>query len=207
MAFFPIGIKLEGRTCLIAGGGSVALRKTAALLDFGGIVTVVAPRVEGQFKALQKRFPRELTIVKRNFKETDLEECYLAVAATDDREINHRIAVMCQENGILVNVVDQPQECSFFFPAIVKKGDVTVSVSTSGSSPLLSRYIRQQIQEQLPEHIGTISETMEEYRGYVIEKVPDQKMRRDILKQMMQRAFEKQDGLSKEEIDEMIAGY
>ena len=112
MAYFPMFIDIEKKKCLVAGGGTVALRKVRVLLDFGAQITVVAPQIDPQILQLTGN----VCVKERTFEPEDLKECVLVVAATDDVTENHRIARMAQKKHIPVNAVDQQEDCSFIFP-------------------------------------------------------------------------------------------
>lgn len=125
---FPMFIELEDRPCLVVGGGKVAARKAAALASFGAKVTTVAPEVSG-----------------RGFAESDIEGMALVVAATDDREVNRRVADLCKAKGIPVNAVDDPSNCTFIFPAVFRKGPITAAVSSGGACPVAAKLVRDRI--------------------------------------------------------------
>lgn len=140
MAHFPMFVDLSGKPCLVVGGGQVALRKVKALLDFGADITIVSPEVCPQLLQLP------VFVVPRVFDERDCSGMTLVVAATDDRGVNHRIAVCCRKLGLPVNVIDSREESSFLFPAYQKSGDVVAAFSGSGNSPLIA----QKLKEQMP---------------------------------------------------------
>lgn len=120
MAYFPMFIDIEKKKCLVAGGGTVALRKVRVLLDFGAQITVVAPQIDPQILQLTGN----VCVKERTFEPEDLKECVLVVAATDDVTENHRIARMAQKKHIPVNAVDQQEDCSFIFPSYLKHRDL-----------------------------------------------------------------------------------
>ena len=114
MAYFPFYIDIENKKCLIAGGGEVAYRKAEAVLLFGAEVMVTAPKICEELTLLS-RDNQKLLLVQRKFCEKDLEDIFFVIAATDDRKVNDRIFRLCTEKQILVNVVDEKEQCSFFF--------------------------------------------------------------------------------------------
>lgn len=143
---FPMFMKFEGRQCLVVGAGKVGEPKVAGLLDTGARVRVVAldasPRVREWAGA--GRIELEL----RAFSPDDLEGAFLAVVATSSRTLNERIYREAQRCGVLCNVVDVPDLCDFFYPAVVRRGDLQIAVSTAGQSPSLAQKIRQQLEKQ-----------------------------------------------------------
>ena len=128
MAYFPMFIDIEKKKCLVAGGGTVALRKVRVLLDFGAQITVVAPQIDPQILQLTGN----VCVKERTFEPEDLKECVLVVAATDDVTENHRIARMAQKKHIPVNAVDQQEDCSFIFPSYLKHRDLVGAFSSAG---------------------------------------------------------------------------
>ena len=139
MAYFPMFIDIEKKKCLVAGGGTVALRKVRVLLDFGAQITVVAPQIDPQILQLTGN----VCVKERTFEPEDLKECVLVVAATDDVTENHRIARMAQKKHIPVNAVDQQEDCSFIFPSYLKHRDLVGAFSSAGNSPVLTQYLKE----------------------------------------------------------------
>lgn len=171
MAYFPFFVDLEGQRGLIVGGGTVALRKAEKLLPYGPALTVVAPEPVSELAAL----PVELT--RREFQPEDLDRADFVIAATDNEEENHRISALCQERKIPVNVVDDKEACSFLFPALVRRGNLSVGVSTGGSSPTAAIWLKEQIEGLLPEQTEEILTWLEEQRPILKERLPDQRAR------------------------------
>ena len=145
MTYFPMFLKLENAPCLVAGGGAVALRKVKTLLSFGAEIMLVAPEIAPELE----KFPR-VHLVKRRFCPEDLEGMTLAVAATDEADVNREIARLCRDRQIPVNVADQPEEGTFVFPAVLQKGSLTIGVSTGGASPAAAVYVKEKIASVLP---------------------------------------------------------
>ena len=142
MTYFPMFLKLEDAPCLVVGGGAVALRKVKTLLSFGAEITLVAPEIAPELEKLP-----QVHLVKRCFCPQDLEGVTLAVAATDDKEVNREIARLCRARQIPVNVADQPEEGTFVFPAVVQKGSLTIGVSTGGAAAV---FVKEKIASVLP---------------------------------------------------------
>ena len=171
MAYFPFFVDLEGQRGLIVGGGTVALRKAEKLLPYGPALTVVAPEPVSELAAL----PVELT--RREFQPEDLDRADFVIAATDNEEENHRISALCQGRKIPVNVVDDKEACSFLFPALVRRGNLSVGVSTEGSSPTAAIWLKEQIEGLLPEQTEEILTWLEAQRPLLKERLPDQRAR------------------------------
>ena len=153
MAYFPMFIDIEKKKCLVAGGGTVALRKVRVLLDFGAQVMVVAPQIDSQIL----RLTGNVCVKERTFEPEDLKECVLVVAATDDAAENHRIAQLARENNIPVNAVDQQEDCSFIFPSYLKHQDLVGAFSSAGNSPVLTQYLKEALKDILTEELGQIN--------------------------------------------------
>ena len=130
MAYFPFFVELAGASGLVAGGGKVALRKVEKLLPYGPRLTVIAPRIDEKILAMPG-----VVCLRRAFEPADLEGKDFAVAAAGDREVNHWISRLCRERKIPVNVVDDKEASSFLFPSLIKRGELSVGISTGGSSP------------------------------------------------------------------------
>ena len=146
MGWFPFFIQLEGARGLLVGGGRVALRKAEKLLPFGAQLTVVAPRICPPLAALPG-----LTLCRRAFADSDLSPAPdFVIAATGDRALDRRIAALCRTRRILVNVVDDPAACGFYFPALVQRGRLCIGISTGGASPTAAAWLRQKIEALLP---------------------------------------------------------
>ena len=144
---YPVLLTLSGRPCLVVGGGRVAARKIQGLLAAGADVTVVSPDVSPDVEATGARIER------RAYQRGDVTGFRLVIAATDDPDVNGAVYDDAEAAGVWVNAADDPAHCSFTLPAVLQRGDLTVSVSTAGHSPALARWLRDQIGEELgPEY-------------------------------------------------------
>jgi precorrin-2 dehydrogenase/sirohydrochlorin ferrochelatase len=151
MTYYPIFLRVAGRRCVVVGGGEVAARKVASLLEAQGRVTVVAPRLVPE---LAERVVRgEIEHCRRAYRRGDLTGAVLAYAATDDEALHAPLARDAEAAGVPLNVVDRPQWCSFIVPSVARRGDLTVAVSTGGGSPALARRVRADVERALgPEY-------------------------------------------------------
>lgn len=166
MAYFPFFVDLEGRKGLIVGGGTVAERKIEKLLPYGPRLTVAAPEILPEIEALP-----ELTLLRRAFDPVMLEGKFFVIAATDSREANREIAALCREQGIPVNAVDDKEQCTFLFPALVKRGNLTVGVSTAGASPSAAAWVKRRVDEAVPEDFGELLDYLASLRPTVRARV------------------------------------
>lgn len=149
MAAFPLFMELEGKPCLVVGGGQVAFRKARTLCAFGACVTVVAKQVLPAFYELDR-----VTVIVRAFVPEDLEGMQLVFAAVDDTACSVQVAALCREKRIPVNVADVPKLCDFYFPALVRRGEVIVGISTGGGSPALAAGLRRKLDALLPQDLA-----------------------------------------------------
>lgn len=158
MGYFPFFVDVENQNCLVVGGGVVALRKIEKLLPFNPNITVVSPKVHKEILSIEN-----INIIKRKFDFNDLKEKSFVITATDDKVLNKEIYNSCKENNIPVNTVDDKDNCSFIFPALVRNKGVTVAISTSGKSPLYAKYLRKKI-ENLIQDSESIVDNLSKYR-------------------------------------------
>jgi len=162
--------KLQGRACLVVGAGTIAAPKIASLLRAGGVVTVVAPRANAAIAAQAEA--GEVTWHAREFEEGDLDGMFLAIAATDLQLVNHAVAEEARLRGILVNSVDDPPDCDFFYPSVVRRGDLQIAISTAGKSPALAQRLREEIDALLPEDTGAWLDRLGETRLKMLAAFP-----------------------------------
>jgi uroporphyrin-III C-methyltransferase/precorrin-2 dehydrogenase/sirohydrochlorin ferrochelatase len=162
MQFLPLFFSLKGRPVLIVGGGEVALRKASLLLKADALVTVISLNIKPELETLISKSGGHTET--RTFEKNDAIGKTLIVAATDDKQINQVIAKEAGELNIPVNVVDQPELCSFIFPAIVDRSPIIAAVSSGGSSPVLARILRAKLETVLPSAYGRLAQLAEKYR-------------------------------------------
>ena len=145
-SLFPMFMKLSGRNCLVVGAGKVGEPKIAGLLETGANIRVIAPEAAPTVRDWARQGKIDLSL--RLFTDEDLDRVFLAVVATASRTLNERIYHEAQKRGVLCNVVDVPDLCDFFYPSVVRRGDLQIAVSTAGQSPSLAQKIRQQLEKQ-----------------------------------------------------------
>lgn len=204
MGYFPFFVDIAGRRGVVVGGGKVAARKVEKLLPFGPRLTVVAPKIEACIRTQKNRLTGDaltLQLVERELEMTDLDGADFVIAATDDETLNGRISDYCKSNQILVNVVDDKEKCSFFFPALVRRGNLTVGISTDGKSPGAASWVRRRIAETLPSGIGDAIDLMGQIRPRVMELDLAEEERKDILERMFLYSLEKDGEVTLEELE------
>lgn len=176
MKHFPIFLTLKERQCTVIGGGVVANRKIKTLLKSGAKVTLVSPQLCDE---LQKKVANNaITHIARNFEASDIDNSLLVIAATNDANVNIEIAQLAEQQGILVNVADNPDISSFIMPSVLDRSPVTVAVSTGGASPVLARRLRMKLETLIPSACGHLAAITEEYRSKVKAHFPHQLQRK-----------------------------
>lgn len=150
MMYFPVFTQIEGKRCLIVGGGKVAARKVHTLLQYGADIVVIAKKVCDEIKEVlheKSIFEDFIKNEESDFLEKEIQKAFLVVAATSSREENHRAAELCHAYHILVNVADSEAESSFIFPSVVRKGNISIGINSGTGSPAVSKQIRCQIEK------------------------------------------------------------
>src|SRR5687767_13868140 len=168
--FYIACLRLQGRDCLVVGGGDVGLEKVEGLLACDGKVTLVAPEAGAELSALAEE--GSITWERRAFAEADLEGKFLAIAATDDTDVNISVYEAAERRAMLVNVVDVPSLCNFILPAIVRSGPLAIAISTAGASPALAKRIKREIAEQFGEPYARLAVILNEARGWAKATLP-----------------------------------
>ena len=199
MSYFPFFMEIKGQKCLVAGGGIVALRKIEKLLPFGADITVVSPAFCTEIEEMEG-----IMQICRRFEKNDIEGMLFVIGATDDENVNAEISTLCREKNIPVNIVDDPEKCTFFFPALVKRGEFVAGFSTGGGSPLAAQYIRKKVEDAVPDGFDKVVEVLSAVREQVKAEVPDIKVREKIFKEIFALALEKEGKITEEEINEII---
>jgi len=156
MSYYPIFLDLKGKTALVVGGGVVAQRKIETLLEHGAKVHVIAKDLTPELARLVEA--EKVEHMGEEFRENHIDKAFLVIAATDDAALNRQVSRSAQEKGLLINAVDQPEDCNFIVPSALRRGDLRIAVSTSGKSPALAKKVR----EDLEEHFGN------EYESFLV---------------------------------------
>lgn len=169
MDYLPIFLRLKHQRALVVGGGQVALRKVQALLRANAQVKLVAPQILPELKQLMLDSNQHFE--QRDFSDADLLGVKLAIAATDSREVNQAVYNAATLLNLPVNVVDQPELCSFIFPSIIDRSPVVVAVSSGGSSPVLARLLRARLETYIPSAYGSLANLLGQYRQLAKQKI------------------------------------
>ncbi|MBI5869941.1 MAG: bifunctional precorrin-2 dehydrogenase/sirohydrochlorin ferrochelatase [Actinobacteria bacterium] len=179
MALYPANLKIDGRPCVIIGGGRVASRKAASLLECGARLKVVSPQLDPGFGEVG-----EFEHVARPYEPGDLEGAFLVIAATDDEAVNRAVEEEAQALQLLLNVVDKPEQCNFYVPSSVKRGELMLTVSTGGQLPALSKRLRKQLEQEFPDEWEPALELLGEARGQVISSIDDEEKKKECLTEL-----------------------
>lgn len=177
--YFPINLALEGRQCVVVGGGTVALRKVRSLLACGAHVTVVSLDFCPELAALDG-----VHLVQARFDPVHVAGAILVFAATSDQEVNRQVARASRANGAIVNVVDVPAECDFIVPSTLTRGELTISVCSGGAAPALSKRLRRRLEAQFPDAFADYVALLAELRAEIMPQVADPAHRSDIYHQL-----------------------
>lgn len=184
-SLFPMFLKLEGKSCLVVGAGKVGEPKIAGLLETGARIRVVALDASPAVREWARAGQIELDL--RPFHPDDVNGVFLAVVATSSRGLNEWIYDLAQQRNILCNVVDVPDLCDFFYPSIVRRGDLQIAVSTAGKSPSLAQKIRQQLEKQFgPGYAAWVAE-LGETRKLILSSDLDKQRKLDLLHSLASR--------------------
>ncbi len=182
MEMFPISVSLTGRKVLVVGAGAVGAAKAEGLLRAGAEVHVVASRASQRVK--EDAASGKLRYHAREFADSDLEGMFLVVAATDSAAVNEHVFHSARARGVLCNVVDDPERCDFFYPAVVRRGPLQIAISTSGLSPALAHRLRVELEKQFgPEYEAWVIEVGRRRHEILAQNVPDDE-RRALLEQI-----------------------
>ncbi len=190
MSLFPIFLKLKAKTCVVVGAGKIAAAKAAGLLSSGARVVVIAPRavdwIESQARAGKVIWRR------RRFVAADVQHAFLVVAATSSNTTNEAVFRACRERGVLCNVVDDPERCDFFYPAIVRRGPLQIAISTGGHSPAMARRLRMELERQFGPEYGAWVEKIGQMRRKLLRRDLTPAERRRVLAEISSReSFER----------------
>ncbi|MCL5037694.1 MAG: bifunctional precorrin-2 dehydrogenase/sirohydrochlorin ferrochelatase [Chloroflexi bacterium] len=175
--YYPVLLNLKTKKCLVVGGGPVAARKAEDLLDCGASVKVISKQIGNDIKNMGSR--KGLTLIERPFTEPDLDGAFLVIAATGDGGLNSNIAGLCSKLGILINVVDDEDLCGFIVPSTLRRGDLAISVSTSGRFAGLSRKIKNELEPLFPPCCIDILEALFRLREKVKINIHSEKERKE----------------------------
>ncbi|MBV8774330.1 MAG: bifunctional precorrin-2 dehydrogenase/sirohydrochlorin ferrochelatase [Deltaproteobacteria bacterium] len=202
MGYVPIFLEVRGRQCIVIGGGESAEAKVRGLLDAGAIVTVISADLAEEIKSLARA--GQLRYVAREYEYGDLRGNVLAYVTLASNEVVCRVAGEARELGIPLNVADRPEYSTFISPARLRRGDLEIAISTSGSSPALARMLRERLEQQIGPRYGAILEIMRRARQLLRRREPDQRLRASVLKSLAASLMDSADVLDYDRVEQLL---
>lgn len=183
MSYFPVCLDLNNRFCLVIGGGRVAARKAKQLLACDARVSVISPELDSELAVLADK--GRINWQQRSYQKGDIARVFLVIAATDDPAVQSAVYAEAEEAGVLLNVADAPQWCNFILPATVRRGDLAVSVSTSGRSPALAKKLREELEEQFGNEYDLLLRLLGSLRHHVLARQAGEEVNRDLFERLI----------------------
>ncbi len=184
MQYYPINLDIKNRKCLIVGGGAVGTRKVNTLLECGARVTVVSPEPTPQLTRLASA--GSITLEKRDYRSDDITGMFLVIGATDDESLNHQVSKDAEQAHILCNIADRPEVCNFILPSIVRRGDLVITVSTSGKSPALAKRLRKQLETQFGQEYADFLLLMGAIRRKLLAQAHEPEAHKDLFHKLIE---------------------
>jgi siroheme synthase-like protein len=170
--FYPIYLNLRNRRVVVVGGGEVAERKVQSLVETGAVIVVISPEVTPRIAALAQDDRVELHL--RPYTSRDCKGAMLVISATDDAELSKKVFDDSHRAGALINTADQPGLCDFIMPAVVRRGDITIAISTGGTSPGLAARLREKVSAVIGPEYGRLAELLSRARPEIRRRIPDE---------------------------------
>jgi precorrin-2 dehydrogenase/sirohydrochlorin ferrochelatase len=158
MRYYPVNLDIQNRPCLVVGGGAVGARKVATLVECKAVVTVVSPDTVPALARLADE--KTIVLKRRAYRSSDISGMFLVIGATDDEALNRRINTDAERQGLLCNIADRPQICNFILPAVVRRGDFVMAISTAGKSPAFAKHVRQRLESEFGPEYGDLLDLM-----------------------------------------------
>lgn len=166
--YYPISLNLSGKRCVVVGGGQVALRKVRTLLECGAQVDIISPSFCPELEELAES--QQIHVLSKHYQSGDLKHAFLVIAATDSHDVNQQVAKEAQNQAMLVNVVDNAENSDFITPSYLRRGTITIAISTGGKSPALARKIRTKIEKDFSHEYASLALLIDEVRRELTEQ-------------------------------------
>jgi precorrin-2 dehydrogenase/sirohydrochlorin ferrochelatase len=179
MRYYPVFLHLRDKKAVVIGGGRIAERKVLTLIKAGSKVTLISPEITDRLERLRKK--GLLTYIKRNYRKGDLKDAFIVIAGTPSEQVNKKIA---RDARHLINVIDNPSEGNFIVPSIVRRGPLTIAISTEGISPAMAKAIRKELEKQYDSEFGRYLKFLESMRKKALNEIKDKKERERFLKSL-----------------------
>lgn len=182
MPYYPVFLDIKDRKIIIVGGGLVAERKVKNLLTYGCLIYICANDMTRYLHDLVKQ--NKIKRIEHHEIPEHMKDAFMAIAATDDHDVNREISLMAKENKVLINAVDQPDDCSFIVPSVVRRGELHIAISTGGKSPALAKRIRRSLESAYGEEYGIVLEIMGALRKKILASDKTQVEKKVIFEQL-----------------------
>ena len=184
MRYYPIYLDIRDRRCLVVGAGGVGTRKVTSLLKCGARVTVISPETTPAIEELAQS--GKIKLKKRTYRQSDLNDVFLVIGATDDQEMNRRISSDAGRLNLLCNIADRPEICNFILPSIVNRGDLTIAISTAGQSPAMAKTLRKKLERQFGTEYGDLLRLMGAIRKKLLRTNHEPEVHKPLFEQLIQ---------------------
>lgn len=181
--FYIACLKLTGRRCVVVGGGEVGLEKIEGLLACDGLVVVIAPEVEPAVASLAAE--RSIELIQREYRSGDLENAFIAIAATNNTDVNIQVFDDAEQRAMLANVVDVPPLCNFILPAISRMGPISIAISTAGASPAMAKRMKREIADLFGDAYAQLAVMLNDARGWAKGTLPTYNDRKDFFEDIV----------------------
>lgn len=183
MKYYPANLNIKNRNCLVVGGGNVGTRKVTTLLECGARVTVVSPDPTPRLKKMAAN--GSIQLKERAYQSDDLSKMFLVIGATDDERLNRQVSIDAERVNILCNIADRPEVCNFILPAIVRRGDLMITISTSGKSPALAKRLRRNLETQFGKEYADFLRLMGAIRDKLLSQAHEPEAHKDLFNQLI----------------------
>lgn len=183
MRYYPVNLDIKGRRCLVVGGGRVGARKVDTLLRCGAAVTVVSPKVSPA--VMQLAADKTIEMKQRPYRASDVEGMFLVIGATDNETLNRQINADAERLNLLCNIADRPEICNFILPAIVRRGNFVMAISTAGKSPAFAKHIRKRLETQFGPEYGVVLELMGAIRSKLLADAHEPEVHKPLFEQLI----------------------
>ena len=185
MIVYPVNLNIKDKKCIVVGGGNVAERKVKSLLRANAAVNVISPNLTPTLQDLVMK--KKVNYIARNYQAGDIKGCFLVICATDNKEINKTVAEEADALGLLFNVIDDSKESNFTVPAVIKRADLILTVSTNGKSPAVSRQIKEELSQMYGDEYGSFLKLIAKYRQELKYRVKNSKERENFWRENMNK--------------------
>lgn len=183
MRYYPVNLDIRGRRCLVVGGGRVGARKVDTLNQCGAMVTVISPEVSPALAQLAAE--KAIILKQRSYRSSDVQGMFLVIGATDDETLNRQVNADAERRNLLCNIADRPEICNFILPAIVRRGDFVMAISTAGKSPAFAKHIRKRLETEFGPEYGVVLDLMGAIRNKLLAGAHQPEVHKPLFEQLI----------------------